>query len=83
MFTMMITDMPLPMPRSVICSPSHITSIVADVIATTVSSLKPKPFHATSCTGLPAASAPRFRPRFASRPAAMASAWPAQSTSVR
>ena len=32
----MISDTPLPMPRSVICSPSHISSIVPVVMMSTV-----------------------------------------------
>ncbi len=34
--TVMTSEMPLPMPRSVICSPSHINSIVPTVIINTV-----------------------------------------------
>ena len=39
----MISDMPLPMPRSVICSPSHITKTLPVVIVSIVVSRKPKP----------------------------------------
>ena len=39
----MISDMPLPMPRSVICSPSHITSVVPVVSVSTVIRRKPQP----------------------------------------
>ena len=77
MFTMMMTDIPLPMPRSVICSPSHITSIVADVIAITVRTSKPTP---------PQATRGFWRPKVVwecSRSLAMPKDWPAQSTSVR
>ena len=34
--TVMTSEMPLPMPRSVICSPSHMSSIVAVVMISTV-----------------------------------------------
>ncbi len=34
--TVMIREMPLPMPRSVICSPSHMSNIVAVVRISTV-----------------------------------------------
>jgi len=47
----MIMDMPLPMPRSVICSPSHITKMVPAVMVMAVISLKPKPGLGT--TGIP------------------------------
>ena len=36
-------DIPLPMPRSVICSPSHITNIVPVVRVSTHISRKPQP----------------------------------------
>ena len=36
MFTVMMSEMPLPMPRSVICSPSHMSSMVPAVSAITV-----------------------------------------------
>ena len=39
----MISDMPLPMPRSVICSPSHMTNAVPVVSVSTVMSRKPQP----------------------------------------
>ena len=45
MLIVMISEMPLPMPRSVICSPSHISSIVPVVMVTTVSSRNPRPGH--------------------------------------
>ena len=38
MLIVMISEMPLPMPRAVICSPSHISIIVPVVIARTASS---------------------------------------------
>ena len=37
------SDMPLPIPRSVICSPSHITKIAPTVRITVVVRLKMKP----------------------------------------
>ena len=77
MFTMMMIDMPLPMPRSVICSPSHMTSIVADVIAMTVRISKEKPRIGTSaCDVRPSDCA-------LSSQRAIAKDWPAHSTSVR
>ncbi len=39
----MISDMPFPMPRSVICSPSHMMNIVPVVSVRTVISVKPQP----------------------------------------
>ena len=39
----MMSDMPLPMPRSVICSPSHMMNAVPVVSVSTVSSRKPQP----------------------------------------
>jgi hypothetical protein len=39
----MISDTPLPMPRSVICSPSHIRNMVPVVSATVAVSRKPGP----------------------------------------
>ena len=39
----MISDTPLPMPRSVICSPSHIRNMVPAVSATTAVRTKPRP----------------------------------------
>ena len=44
----MISDMPLPMPRSVICSPSHMMSVVPVVSVSTVISRKPQPGLYTS-----------------------------------
>ena len=40
----MISETPLPMPRSVICSPSYIRNIVPVVSATTAVSTKPMPW---------------------------------------
>ncbi|MND08351.1 hypothetical protein D3C83_309130 [compost metagenome] len=39
----MISEMPLPMPRSVICSPSHIRNIVPEVSVMMVMTRKPQP----------------------------------------
>ena len=39
----MISDMPLPMPRSVICSPSHMMNAVPVVSVRIVIRMKPKP----------------------------------------
>ena len=39
----MMSDMPLPMPRSVICSPSHMMKHVPVVSVSTVISRKPQP----------------------------------------
>ena len=44
---MMIKLMPLPTPRSVICSPSHIMNAVPLVSVSTVNSLKPQPVSIT------------------------------------
>ncbi len=41
-------EMPLPRPRSVICSPSHIRNIVPAVRLTTAVMRKPKPGFSTS-----------------------------------
>ena len=51
----MMSEMPLPMPRSEICSPSHMTKTVPVVRVSTVSSLKPQP-------GLSTIGAPAGRP---------------------
>ena len=39
----MMSDIPLPMPRSVICSPSHMMNVVPVVSVSTVISRKPQP----------------------------------------
>ena len=39
----MISEMPLPMPRAVICSPSHIRNIVPPVRVTTVETRRTDP----------------------------------------
>ncbi len=43
----MISEMPLPMPRWVICSPSHIRNIVPPVSVMMVETVKKKPGLAT------------------------------------
>ena len=75
MLTMMMTDVPLPMPRSVICSPSHMVSMVAAVIVRTVRISKGSPGNSTRRS---TPSAAGFSKSFA-RP----KDWPTQSTSVR
>ena len=52
---MMISEMPLPMPRAVICSPSHIRNMVPPVSVMTVEMRKNQP---GSVTTLPAPSSP-------------------------
>ena len=52
---MMISEMPLPMPRAVICSPSHIRNMVPPVSVIAVEMRKNKPGSATT---LPAPSSP-------------------------
>ena len=47
-------EMPLPIPRSVICSPSHIMNIVPAVRKTSVLSVKPKPWTSGGTMGTPA-----------------------------
>ncbi len=64
----MIIEIPLPMPRSVICSPSHIRNIVPVVIVTV----------ATNRNGKPVIS---VNPPFTRAPAA-ANDWNAASTTV-
>ncbi len=44
----MISEMPLPMPRSVICSPSHITNTVPVVSVRMIIRRKPQPGLSTS-----------------------------------
>ena len=44
----MISEMPLPMPRSVICSPSHMMKAVPVVSETIVNSRKPQPGSVTT-----------------------------------
>ena len=63
----MMSEMPLPMPRSEICSPSHMTKTVPVVRVRTVRSLKPQP--GLSTIGAPAGV------RMASRKMAMPKAW--------
>ena len=56
---MMISEMPLPMPRAVICSPSHIRNMVPPVSVIAVEIRKNKP---GSLTTLPAPSRPMAMP---------------------
>jgi len=49
----MISEIPFPMPRSVICSPSHITKIVPDVRVRMVSSRKAIPPDGTTLAVVP------------------------------
>ena len=67
---MMISEMPLPMPRDVICSPSHIRNMVPPVSVMTVEIRKNQPGSLTTLV------AP-------SRPMAMPNACSAASPSVR
>ena len=46
--TKMISEMPFPMPRSWICSPSHIRNMVPVVIVTTVTKMNPAPGSMTA-----------------------------------
>jgi hypothetical protein len=55
----MISEMPLPMPREVICSPSHIRNMVPPVSVIAVESRKNMP---GSLTTLPAPSSPTAMP---------------------
>ncbi len=55
----MISEMPLPMPREVICSPSHIRNMVPPVSVITVEMRKNQPGSATM---LPAPSRPMAMP---------------------
>ncbi len=55
----MISEMPLPMPREVICSPSHIRNMVPPVSVTTVEMRKNQP---GSDTTLPEPSSPMAMP---------------------
>ncbi len=48
----MISDMPLPMPRSLICSPSHMMNAVPVVSERMVIKMKPKPGFLTSPSGI-------------------------------
>ena len=56
----MMSDEPLPMPREVICSPSHIRNIVPPVSVMTVEIRKNRP---GSCTMLPEPSSPTAIPQ--------------------
>ncbi len=63
----MISEMPLPMPRSVICSPSHMMKAVPAVRVIMVSRMKPIP-------GLGTTSSPAG-PRMVCRPTAIPAPW--------
>ncbi len=45
----MMSEMPLPMPRDVTCSPSHIRNMVPPVSVITVEMRKKKPGSVTTC----------------------------------
>ena len=51
MFTVMMMETPLPMPRSVIWSPSHIRNMVPAVMMITVLRMKSGPAFGTSSRG--------------------------------
>ena len=51
---MMISEMPLPMPRLVICSPSHIRNMVPPISEMTVEMRKNMPGSMTAETPCPA-----------------------------
>ena len=70
----MIRLMPLPMPRAVICSPSHIRNMVPPTRVTTQENRKNIP---GSCT-----AGPKL-PRMLSSPTAMAQAWNTAMSTVR
>ncbi len=57
----MISEMPLPMPRSLICSPSHMMNAVPVVSVSTVIKRKPQPGSGTS--GAPSGVVVRSRNR--------------------
>ena len=65
----MIIEMPLPRPRSVICSPSHMRNMVPVMRVTTVTRRNARPGSIT-------------RPGCASSATEMPSAWKAASTTV-
>ena len=65
----MMSEMPLPMPRSVICSPSHIRNMVPVTSVITVVMRNMRPGSST-------------RPRCDSSAIAMPMAWNSASTSV-
>ena len=69
----MISEMPLPMPRSDICSPSHMMNMVPVVRVSTVSRRKPQP--GLSTTGMPLGF-------MLSRPMAMPPPWIRQISTV-
>ena len=66
----MSREMPLPTPRLVICSPSHIRNMVPPVRVTTVETMKNRPGLVTM-------------PWLFCRPTAMPKDWTSASTTVR
>ena len=50
MLIVMISDTPLPMPRSVICSPSQVKTIVVQVITSTVIGMNTDRLPMKSCS---------------------------------
>ncbi len=72
---MMISDVPLPTPRAVICSPSHIRNMVPPTSVVTVDMVKNRPGSSTMATPPPRAGPCRAR--------AIPSAWAVASTTVR
>jgi hypothetical protein len=57
----MINEMPLPIPRSEICSPSHITKAVPVVSVSTVSKRNPQPWKCSGTSGAPPGAVVRSR----------------------
>ena len=70
----MMSEMPFPIPRSLICSPSHITKAQPVVSESTVTNLNPRP-------GLRTRFAPPGEVRF-SRKNAMVVPWMIEMTTV-
>ncbi|MNC59808.1 hypothetical protein D3C75_1096410 [compost metagenome] len=66
----MISEMPLPTPRAVTCSPSHIRNMVPPVRVVTVAMMKKMPGWS-------------IRPAWAFRPAAMPKDWARARKTVR
>ena len=71
---MMMSDTPLPMPRLVICSPSHIRNMVPPISEITATMWNVRPGSMTAWT-------PELRPS-ASSPDAIAHPWIAVSATV-
>jgi len=57
----MINEIPLPIPRSVICSPSHMTKAVPVVRVSTVNRRKPQPCRSSGTNGAPPGAVVRSR----------------------